>query len=100
MSDAEERLQLAHEALVSTGYFDKSQVGDDVAPRILEMYADLTRGTRSGYVHTTGYLLADDAKDINVLTRLCNNYGEDGWRFTGWSKDVQNGTFYMFERKT
>lgn len=36
--NAETRLALAREALVMTGYFTPEQVGDDVAPRILELF--------------------------------------------------------------
>lgn len=39
---AEERLRRAREALVATGYFTADQVGDDVAPRITEMFSALS----------------------------------------------------------
>lgn len=38
---ADERLRLARNALVATGYFTADQVGDDVAPRITEMASAL-----------------------------------------------------------
>lgn len=41
MRQAEERLQLARWALIQTGYFTPDQVGDDVAPRITEMFSAL-----------------------------------------------------------
>jgi hypothetical protein len=50
------------------------------------------------YEYTTGYLVNDDAKDINNVTAMMNVHGEDGWHFTGHAKEVQNGTFYMFAR--
>lgn len=34
---------LAREALIRTGYFQPSEVGDDIAPRITELYSALTR---------------------------------------------------------
>lgn len=37
--NAAERLLLAKKALVDTGYFTEDQVGDDVAPRITEMFS-------------------------------------------------------------
>lgn len=39
---AEERLRHAREALVRTGYFTADQVGDDVAPRIIELASHYT----------------------------------------------------------
>lgn len=39
---AEERLRLAREALIATGYFTADQVGDDVAPRIIELASHYT----------------------------------------------------------
>jgi activator of 2-hydroxyglutaryl-CoA dehydratase len=50
------------------------------------------------YEYTTGYLLTEEAQDINIVTNLMNNLGEDGWHFTGYAKVVQNGTFYFFAR--
>lgn len=38
----EERLILAREALVATGYFTAKQVGDDIAPRITELWIALS----------------------------------------------------------
>lgn len=40
-SDAERRLAAARAALVRTGYFTAEQVGDDVAPRIIELWSAL-----------------------------------------------------------
>jgi hypothetical protein len=45
------------------------------------------------YEYTTGYLLTEEAQDINIVTNLMNNLGEDGWHFTGYAKVVQNGTY-------
>lgn len=42
LSIAEERLQLARRALIQTGYFTAEQVGDDIAPRITELYSAIT----------------------------------------------------------
>ncbi len=39
---AEERLRRAREALIGTGYFTPDQVGEDIAPRITELYSALT----------------------------------------------------------
>lgn len=39
-----ERLRSAREALISTGYFTPDQVGDDIAPRIIELYSALAPG--------------------------------------------------------
>ena len=39
------RLTLARNALIATGYFTADQVGDDVAPRITEMFAALAAPT-------------------------------------------------------
>ena len=36
---AEERLELAKQALVGTGHFTADEVGDDVAPRITELWS-------------------------------------------------------------
>jgi hypothetical protein len=38
-----ERLNRAKQALVDTGYFTPDQVGNDIAPRIIELYRALTR---------------------------------------------------------
>lgn len=37
-----ERLRLAREALIGTGYFTPDEVGPDVAPRITEMFSALS----------------------------------------------------------
>lgn len=50
------------------------------------------------YEYTTGYLLSQDARDVNNIIRMMNYYGEDHWHFTGYAKEVQNGTFYFFAR--
>ncbi len=39
LETAEERLELARQALVSTGHFSADEVGDDVAPRITELWS-------------------------------------------------------------
>jgi hypothetical protein len=39
MSTARERLELARRALVATKYFTEDEVGDDVAPRITELWS-------------------------------------------------------------
>jgi hypothetical protein len=102
MCNSDARLTLAKEALLATGYFTVDQLGDDIAPRITELHEALIHGrgsTDAFGTYLSGYLPADEAKNINHVTRLFNDYSDNGWRFAGWSKDVQNGTFYMFERK-
>lgn len=39
LTAADERLRLARQALVSTGYFTEDEVGPDIAPRIIEVWA-------------------------------------------------------------
>jgi hypothetical protein len=39
VSVAERRVSLAREALIGTGYFTPDQVGDDIAPRITELWS-------------------------------------------------------------
>lgn len=51
------------------------------------------------FEYLTGYLLKEHAKDINIVVDFLNRYADDGWRFTGYTKEVKNGTFFMFERR-
>jgi hypothetical protein len=50
------------------------------------------------YEYTTGYLIEEEAKDINLVTGMMNVFGTEGWHFTGYAKEVLNGTFYFFAR--
>lgn len=40
---AAQRLEQARKALIATGYFTADQVGDDIAPRIIELHSALTK---------------------------------------------------------
>jgi hypothetical protein len=42
---AEERVQLARQALLADGYFTEEQVGDDIAPRIIERLSAMRADT-------------------------------------------------------
>lgn len=50
------------------------------------------------YEYTTAYLMKDDAKNINYVTAMMNNWGRQGWHFTGHAEEKRNGTFYYFAR--
>lgn len=41
LQNAKERIRLAKIALIDTGYFKEDEVGDDIAPRILELHTAL-----------------------------------------------------------
>ena len=43
--NAEERIALARHALLADGYFTEDQVGDDIAPRIIERLAAMRETT-------------------------------------------------------
>lgn len=43
---AERRIELARQALIATNYFRPEEVGDDIAPRIAELHAEITAQQR------------------------------------------------------
>lgn len=59
LTNASERIRLARTALTDTGYFAESEVSDDIAPRIIEMHAALTRdldhARTAGHVYRQHY---------------------------------------------
>lgn len=59
---ASERIRLAMDALINTGYFTPAQVGEDVAPRIVELWAAKR--------HDLGKMI-DEVRDLNTAK---------GWR--------------------
>lgn len=44
LATAEQRIELAQRALIATGYFTAEQVGEDIAPRITELWSWVTDG--------------------------------------------------------
>lgn len=46
-SAALKRLELAKDALVRTGYFTREEIGDDIGPRIIELWSALRPGISS-----------------------------------------------------
>lgn len=42
--------------------------------------------------------MKEEAKDINLTTDMMNRFGLGCWHFTGYAKEVKNGTFYVFAR--
>jgi hypothetical protein len=48
----QQRIRMAREALIETGYFRADQVGDDIAPRIVELTAGLRQQPRTVWIAT------------------------------------------------
>lgn len=49
--NAVERIRLARHAILLDGYFRPDQVGDDIAPRIVERLSAMRTETVCGYMH-------------------------------------------------
>jgi hypothetical protein len=84
---AVERLRLARQALVETGYFREAEVGDDVAPRIIELASaldlDVERPLRAARA-----AIADRLRDERSLPP-----SEDGI----WTEAYQEGLQYALD---
>lgn len=76
---AQERIELAKDALVGAGYFTADEVGDDIAPRITEMVSAIREGKwnprrRSLDVEHpgVGYLTPDEHEAVSLLADVTN----------------------------
>lgn len=85
---AESRLRLARNALVATGYFSEEQVGDDVAPRIIELHSfwsskDVQQQRKIERILATRAGLSPeavrDAHTVDCMGRAADALRRDGW---------------------
>lgn len=74
---ADERIKLARHVLIELGYFTPEQVGDDVAPRITEMFSALTRNSIT--------VLEQARRALSHAAQTCRYHGADFERLGMWN---------------